>query len=263
MVWHAALVVAALSCSCRLPAQLVSQPDAVTACAAKPAPGREPCSAPEQKDLGKPLRKIGWLCAPEESYCHNESSIAVGSGGAAVDGFYTLRHDSNAREVRVSWNCPDPQRTVVVRLLIPRYPPWWWKGPCGKGSTGDAFKLSVFRYWQSGLLLPLVQLLPNSDCEMPVYLVAQVTVPTSYFVASDHLCKRSGPCLLLSSTFGSPYGWMIKAGAAEKTGVGKIESVAVAVSALEKCEYLPLSVDFAEKEAGRDLPRTVIGELWF
>jgi hypothetical protein len=252
-----------------LHAQLVDKNPPRTSCSAgssvpAPVPCKDPPPAPGKEILGE-LAKAGWRCADGQDSCSGNFPVSVGSGGTGVEAFYTLRRDAKAQAVIVAWSCPRPDDTVVVELFVD-VRTFQWKGKCGLENTGNAFGLPQFRNLSDGLMLARIRLVTQVGCTLPTYLLAQVTVPPGHFGKSEHYCTKSmsSSCLVMRSTFGSPYGWEINVGEEKRIGSGKIDSVGIALAAPNRCFYVPVYAEFRSKDGRSGMgDKALIGELWF
>jgi hypothetical protein len=248
--------------------QLVSQPLGTRECTAEIPFPISTCSVLPNNELGQPLgtialRQHGWHCEIGQTECSGNFPVSVGGNGAAVESFYTLRHDPNAKEIAIAWHCPNPKYSVMVTVRVDERT-WQWTGLCGQNTTGNAFKLSEFSRVKDGLLFARVQVVTTLSCATNAYLVAQVTAPNSYFKPSEYYCGpvNSKACLVVRSTLGYPNAWVIEAGDAKKTGYDKMDSVGVPVSAPGRCEFVPAYAG-AVGDNQNSKQKTVIGELWF
>ncbi len=270
--WHLTprerVVVLALVVASIASAQLVSQPLADTGCLAAIPFATSNCNVLPNNELGQPLGLVAlhehdWHCKAGEAQCSGNFPVSVGGSGAAVESFYTLRHDPKAKEITVAWHCPNPNYSVIVTVWVDERT-WQWAGACGRKTTGNAFGLSEFSSVKDGLLFARVQLVTASSCATNAYLLAQVIAPPSYFKPSEHYCRspKSTACLVVRSTLAYPDGWVIEAGDARKQGDDKIDYVGVPVSPPGQCAYVDTYAD-ALGNRGDSKRKTVIGELWF
>jgi hypothetical protein len=247
-------------------AQSLNERGGATRCKVQLLPADEPCEARPSRELGPVLSQFGWRCPKESTVCEGNFPVAVGSGGAVIDGFYNLRPDHAAKGISVSWNCPVPRLDVIVSLSVVGGYSRQRIFRCDARNAGDAFDLPEFKDYKSEILFAQIRLVTDQPCVRPVYIVATVTVPDSHFKRSAQYCDSpADACLIISSTYASADGWIAKVQAVEKKGKNRIESLPLSVMLPARCEFVPVFVDFYENEskAQNKKPHTIMAELWF